>query len=146
MIRHPRLFLAGVAMLAIASLMPQSCATKAPPAVDYVVDGVVECAKAGVHEVAVNLIDDAASALATGDWQSALLNLVKQFGEGAVDCAVAEVADTAGKHAALNELEATKARRAKEWLASRPVKVSGICCGCGVKLAGICAGCGRSGG
>jgi hypothetical protein len=112
------------ALLLAAALAFGSCATKTPAPVDYVVDGVVECAKAGVHEVAVSIIDDAASALATGDWQSALLNMVKRFGEGAVACAVAEVADTAGKHAALNELEALKAKRAREWLASRPVKVS----------------------
>jgi len=113
-----------VGLLGTSAATCQKTEPKTPT--DYVVNGVVECAKAGVHEVAINIIDDVASALATGDYMTGLLNLVKQFGEGAVDCAVAEVGDTAGKHAAMNELEATKAKRAKEWLASRPVKVSEV--------------------
>lgn len=91
-----------------------------------VVTGVIDCAEAGVHNAAVGLIDDVASALATGDYMSALADLVKRFGEGAIDCAVSEVAGTAGKHAALDPLEADKARRARAWLASRPVTLSSL--------------------
>jgi hypothetical protein len=103
-----------------------------------IVSGVIDCAEAGVHSAAIHIIDDVASALATGDYVSALVNLVKQFGEGAVDCAAAEIATTASAHASMNQLEADKAKRAKAWLASRPVTVSqaeappvyfaGICC------------------
>jgi hypothetical protein len=91
-----------------------------------IVSGVINCAEQGVHNAAIHIIDDVASALATGDYVSGLVALVKQFGEGAVDCAAAEIADTAGKHAAMDPLEATKAQRAKEWLASRPVTVSSL--------------------
>lgn len=86
-----------------------------------VVAGVINCAEDGVHNVAINLIDDVASALATGDYVSGLVALVKQFGEAAVDCAVSEVGTTSNAHASMNQLEADKAKRAKAWLASRNV-------------------------
>src|SRR5262245_34282085 len=91
-----------------------------------VVNGVVNCAEEGVHNAAINILDDVASAFATGDYVSGLIALVKQFGEGAVDCAANEIADTAGKHAAVDSLEADKAKRARAWLASRPVTVSSV--------------------
>lgn len=86
-----------------------------------VVAGVIDCAEAGVHNVAISIIDDVASALATGDYVSGLVALVKQFGEGAVDCAVSEVGMTSSSHASMNQLEADKAKRAKAWLDSRHV-------------------------
>lgn len=97
-----------------------------PAPTNPVVAGIVNCAEAGIHEAAIHIIDDVASALVTGDYVSGLVDLVKRFGEGAVDCAAAEIADTAGKHAAMDELEATKAKRAKAWLASRPVTVAPV--------------------
>jgi hypothetical protein len=114
----------AIGLLGTTAATCQKTDPNGPSPVDHVVDGVVDCAKAGVHEAAIGIIDNVASALATGDYVSALGDLVKRFGEGAVDCAVAEVADTAGKHASMNQLEADKAQRAKAWLASRPVKVT----------------------
>lgn len=118
--------LAAVLIIAAALASGASTCQKPTPTgpVAPVVAGVIDCAEAGVHNVAVNIIDDAASALATGDWQAALVNMVKQFGEGAVDCAVREVGDTSGKHGSLDPLEATKAKRAQEWLDSRGVTFS----------------------
>jgi hypothetical protein len=103
-----------------AALMFGGAATCQKPT-NPVVAGVINCAEAGVHEAATHLIDDVASALATGDYVGGLVDLVKRFGEGAVDCAVREVAETSGRHAAMDQLEAQKAERAKAWLASRPV-------------------------
>lgn len=89
-----------------------------------VVVGAVNCAQEGVHNAAINIIDDVSSALATGDYMAGLEDLVKKFTEAAVDCAVREVFAQSTKHAQMNELEATKAERAKAWLASRSVTFS----------------------
>lgn len=115
----------GIIIGAIAIGLCASASTcQKPTPTNPVVAGVINCAEEGVQSAAIHLIDDVASALATGDYVSGLVALVKQFGEAAVDCAVREVADTAGAHAKMNQLEADKAQRAKAWLDSRSVTFS----------------------
>lgn len=108
------------AALLVFSSTAATC-SKAGGGGNPVVAGVVNCAEAGVHNAALNLINDVASVIATTDWESALADLVGRFGEGAVDCAVAEISKTSSAHARVDSLEATKARRAKQWLAAHPV-------------------------
>lgn len=115
-----------------------------PVVTNPVVAGVINCAEAGVHKAALNIIDDVASALATGDYMAGLEDLVKKFTEGAVDCAVSEVGKTSTGHAQMNQLEADKAKRAKAWLDSRKVEFSSSCRWPKAYIAGICPwGCAK---
>lgn len=111
-------------LLLIAALLIFGGAATCQKPTNPVVAGAINCAEQGVHNAALVVIDDVASALATGDYMAALADLVKKFGEGAVDCAVREVAGTSVQHAQIDQLEATKAEHAKAWLASRPVTFS----------------------
>jgi len=115
-----------------------------PTPTNPVVAGVINCAEEGVHNAAIHVIDDVSSALATGDYVSALTNLVKQFGEAAIDCAVREVTGTATAHAQMDQLEATKAEHGKAWLASRPVTFSSAVSP--PTFAGFCTFCCAHGG
>src|SRR4051812_21038751 len=101
------------AALLVFSSTAATC-TKTGGGGNPVVAGVVNCAEQAAHEASLSVIDDAASALATGNWEAALADLVARFGESAIDCAVAEIAGTASAHAQYDSLEATKAKRAKQ--------------------------------
>lgn len=111
-----RVLLFGVALVMTSTAA--TCSKTGGP----VVAGVVDCAEQAVHQASLGLIDDVASALATGNWQASLMDLAARFGEAAIDCAVAEVYGTSSAHARMDSLEATKAQRAKQWLDAHPVK------------------------
>lgn len=100
-----------------------SCGTAGTTTVGTAGTAVIDCAEAGVHQAALELLSDVALAVATGDYASALADLVKRFGEGAVDCAVREIGGTSNHNAQTTNdpLERTKAQHAQAWLASRPV-------------------------
>jgi hypothetical protein len=68
---------------------------------------------------AANFIDDVNTALATGDYAGELAKLVAKFGGCVIEKAVREVAGMAEKRAQFDSLEAVKAQRARDWLASR---------------------------
>jgi len=84
----------------------------------HVVPIVKDC---GAQTVA-GLIDDVNTALSTGDYVAELARLAANFGECAIEAAVREVAAKAEAHAQLDALEAIKAQRARDWLASRPAQ------------------------
>lgn len=96
-----------LAALALLTAFALSCATVVPIAKDC-----------GAETVA-NLIDDVNTALSTGDYVAQLAKLVGSFGECAIVKAVEEVANKAGVRGQFDDLEATKAQRARAWLASR---------------------------
>lgn len=129
-----------VAVLAVGLLGTTGATCQKPT--NPVVAGAINCAEEGVHNSAINIIDDVSSVLVTGDYMAGLEDLVKKFTEAAVDCAVREVFGTSEKHAQMNQLEATKAEHAKAWLASRAVTFSQTAAP--PTLAGICPnGCAR---
>lgn len=70
----------------------------------------------GAQTVA-GLIDDVNTALSTGDYAAGLAKLVGAFGECAIVAAVKEVANKAGIRGQFDDGEATKAQRARAWLA-----------------------------
>lgn len=89
--------------------------------------GVVNCLDTAVHQAALGLLPSVENALATDDWEAALLTIVAQDGGplalAAVDCAVLWVESKAATSASAtaDSLEATKEAHAKAWLAKHPV-------------------------
>lgn len=89
--------------------------------------GVVNCLDAAVHQAALGLLPSVENALATDNWEAALLTIVAQDGGplalAAVDCAVLWVESKAATSASAtaDSLEATKEAHAKAWLAKHPV-------------------------
>lgn len=87
--------------------------------------GLVSCASTGPivkdcsNEAAANLLDDVNTALSTGDYAGELAELVAKFGGCVIEKAVREVAEKAGLRGRFDDLEATKAQRARAWLDSR---------------------------
>jgi hypothetical protein len=118
--------LAFLALLAAFLALPSSCGTLKTTPLDTVIpqatqDAVLNCAKGSAHDIAISLLDDVASALASGDWISLLKELGAKVGLDAVDCAVREVAGQSF-HAAQVSGDGTqslKAARGQQWLAAR---------------------------
>ncbi len=94
-----------------------------PGPVNAVFSDVIDCAKSSVKDTALHILDDAASALATSDWQGALGDLVSRFSADAVACAVSKIQQ--GSYRAYqvhgDEIENTKATRASQWLSEHRV-------------------------
>lgn len=105
-------------LLTLASMAYCGCAHTQP-----VTDGVVYCAEKATRDTALGLIDDVATALVTQDWKGSLVFLVSRWGNAAISCAVAEVADSSQRNARVSgdQLEDMKAQRARAWLAEHPV-------------------------
>ena len=93
------------AALCLAAACALSCATVTPIAKDC-----------GAETVA-GLIDDVNTALSTGDYAGELAKLAGKFGSCAIEKGVREVAEKAGLRGRFDEFEATKAERARAWLA-----------------------------
>ena len=60
-----------------------------------VVGALVDCSEAAVHQVAINVMPDVATALSGGDWEASLTALAIKVGEDAVACAVQHIASSA---------------------------------------------------
>ena len=60
-----------------------------------VTGALVDCSEAAVHQVAVNVMPDVATALSGGDWEASLTALAIKVGEDAVACAVQHIASSA---------------------------------------------------
>jgi hypothetical protein len=71
------------------------------------------------EQVILSIVDDVNSALATGDWRASLADLVGKFGLCAVTEAVKQVAGQAEVKGRYDDLEATKAQRARQWLSEQ---------------------------
>lgn len=98
----------GLLLGALAALvLSSSCAT---------VGAVVK--DCGTEAVS-NILDDVNTAIAAEDWRTGLAGLVDKFGDCALDKAVNEIAGRSAARAKYDDLESTKAERAKAWLAER---------------------------
>jgi hypothetical protein len=86
--------------------------------------GFLNCTVGALHDSAMNLLDDVASALATGDWRDGLAALVGRFGRDEVACAVQAVSGRADHNAqaTLDPLEGLKADRGRTWLTEQGVR------------------------
>ena len=114
----------ATALLASSFLLAFSgCAGKTPAPVSVAISDVVDCAKGAAHETSLHILDDAATALATKDWEGSLMDLVTRFGGDAVSCVLAKIADDSAKMLATNgdAIEGTKATRARHWLEEHKV-------------------------
>ncbi len=94
-----------------------------PKPVSIAISGVVDCTEGATRDTALHILDDAASALATGSWQAALLDLATRWGGDALSCAVSKIQQ--GSYRAYqvhgDEIENTKATRASQWLSEHRV-------------------------
>lgn len=95
--------------LLFALTLTAACSSIPPP----VANTVKDCSA----EAAAGLLGKVNSAIATGDWQGELEALAVDAGLCAVNKAVAQLLESAGKRAQYDELEALKQARAKRWLA-----------------------------
>ncbi len=107
------------------------CKTSGGPGpVQTAISDVVECSKGAAASTALSILDDAASALATGNWEGALLNLVTRWGADAVACTLGKIRgdgvrymrDTAAAGGEVDKLEQLKASRADYWLKQHNVR------------------------
>jgi hypothetical protein len=133
---HAELMLIRRALLPLSTLLIAVALFLATPSCQHVptpvktgVSDVVQCSKAAVQDTALHILDDVASALATGDWQGGLLDLVKRFGGDAVSCVLDKIRGDAIKYATTtgspDQLEMLKAARANQWLTANHVVFAG---------------------
>jgi hypothetical protein len=117
-------FFGLAAFLLLASV---DCRTITGPAPPPGTPGFANCSDAAVHLAALNLLPSVENALATDNWESALLAIVASVGGplalAEVDCAVLWVESKAQTNviATADSLEATKEAHAKAWLEKHPV-------------------------
>jgi hypothetical protein len=80
------------------------------------------CATGAIHDTAVSILGDVGTALAGGDWETALAALVMKFGVDAVKCAVQQVASDANAEALASgdALSNVKATHGRAWLVEHP--------------------------
>lgn len=88
-----------------------SCKTVTTPVVSVVKD----CGE----QTILSLVNDVNSALATSDWRAGLADLVGKFGICAVTEAVKLVGGQSEDKGRYDDLEATKAQRARQWLSEQ---------------------------
>jgi hypothetical protein len=124
--RDAALFIAVAICSAAIAVSCTSCKTTgAPGPVKTVISDVVNCAKEATRETSLHIIDDAASALATANWQGAVMDLVTRWGADAVACVLDYVRGQAVRYNQVasepDRLEALKAQRAAQWLAENHV-------------------------
>jgi len=112
----------AVVLLFALGLSVSSCHMPVPPATST---GIIDCTIAALHDASMSILGDAASALATDNWRSALGDLVAKFGVDEVACAVQAISGSAEKNAAATNdpLEALKADRARQWLGEQKVQI-----------------------
>ncbi len=106
----------------VALLFSVSCGTtKISDVIPKVENVAIDCTEGAVHDTAVGILDDVATALADQNWIGLLVDLGKRFTSDAVDCAVREVFGQAQRNAMASRdpLEQTKAARAQQWLTER---------------------------
>jgi len=112
-------------LLALTAL--SSCKTITGPVPPPGTPGFTNCSDTAVHQAALNLLPSVENALATDNWESALLTIVAGVGGplalAEVNCAVLWVENNAALQATAtaDSLEATKAAHAKAWLEKHPV-------------------------
>lgn len=114
----------GVILLGLALCGLSSC-TAVPKVVSTAGDIAVDCTTQATKDVAIGLLDDVASALATKDYAGTLEAIVTRWGIEAVTCAVSEVGSSSmhSNAATGDPLEGLKAQRARDWMASKNVSV-----------------------
>jgi hypothetical protein len=127
-LRHLGLVVSVGLMLGAFALAFTSC-KHVPTPVQTGISDVVQCSKSAVQETALHILDDAASALATGDWEGGLLDLVRRFGGDAVACVLDKIRGDAIRYSKTvdspDQLEMLKAARANQWLAEHRVVFAG---------------------
>jgi hypothetical protein len=118
--RIPLVSMALLVLLALlAAGMTSGCATTGS-APSPVVAGVERCTGEAVQQAAANLVDDVATAAASGNYLGALGALAGRFGLAEVECAAQMFlglhARSAGQDPALDLQNA----RVRQWLAKQP--------------------------
>lgn len=117
---------APTALLLLTALCLSSCRSLGPTPPPGT-PGFVNCSDAAIHQAALGFLPAVENALATDNWESALLTIIAQDGGplalAEVDCAVLWVESEAAKSAPLtaDSLEATKQGHAQAWFAKHPV-------------------------
>ena len=133
MLHRLGLALSSLLVFAVALAASPSCKTAGTPKpVDVVISGAVDCAEEATRKTALHILDDAASALVTGDWQGALADLASRFGAEGLACALGKIRSdsTTASRAAMesgdpDKLEDKKAARASQWLDEHRVSFVG---------------------
>lgn len=115
-----------VAVLLASTISVSSCKTGASPdggGGTPIVSTVIDCAEKATHIAALNILDDASAALATGNWEAALADLALRWGQAAVSCAVQQITSDSAHafQASSDQLEGLKASRGRAYLAAHPV-------------------------
>ena len=107
-------YLALIAFLSLATACPPAGPGPSPVTV------AETCAVKATHDVALNIIGDVQTALATGSYEAALIDLVARWGMDAIKCAVSEVTNQASiKAAGTNDpVLLTVSAHGHAWLAS----------------------------
>lgn len=117
---------APLALLLLTALCLCSCKSLGPTPPPGT-PGFVNCSDAAIHQAALGLLPAVENALATDNWEAALLTIIAQDGGplalAEVDCAVLWVESKAedAQATTADSLEATKAAHAKAWLVKHPV-------------------------
>ncbi len=94
--------------------------------------GIVNCSDTALHQAELNILPSVETALASANWEQALLTLVASIGGplalAEVNCVVAWVENQAALQATAtaDSLEATKVSHARAWLAKHPANVTGM--------------------
>jgi hypothetical protein len=127
-----------IKVLAIVSLAcffagcPATCSPPTPGPVPPADGGTfTDCAGAALHQTEVDILPAVENALASSNWESALISIATQLGGPLaleeVACVVAWVEAKAEQQAQLtaDSLEATKAVHAKAWQAKHPANITG---------------------
>lgn len=109
-------------VLVLVALGLTSCGIKGPVPPPNT-PGLANCSDAALHEAELNILPSVETALASPNWESALLAIVASVGGPLalteVSCVVAwvEAEATKAETATADSLEATKAAHARAWLA-----------------------------
>lgn len=116
-------------LIAVALFLATTSCKHVPAPVQTGISDVVQCSEKAVQETALHILDDVASALATANWESGVLDLVRRFGSSAVACVLDKIRGDAVKYATTtgspDPLEMLKAARANQWLTANHVVFAG---------------------
>ena len=94
--------------------------------------GIVNCSDTALHQAELNILPSVETALASANWEQALLTVAAGIAGplalSEVDCVVAYVENEAAlaSTATADSIEATKVSNARAWLAKHPANITGM--------------------